>query len=338
MKKMTAWDAPIRVFGVPFFEEKRIFERVPAALREKLPSLAFLGRRTPGGRVGFRTDAPTFTVRATIENLGHDIGMGIFGSSSVAVAIGDHRNARYTALAYPADYTIHTFETTVNKSADMEEVTLWLPRNKIITDLVLEFPDDARVEAPTPYSVGPVMFYGSSITEGGCPAGPMNSYEAMLSRWLDMDFYNFGFSGSAKGELEMADYLATIPFTAFVYDYDHNAPDPAHLAATHEPFFLRMREHFPDMPILMMSKPDFENDDHAAQRRDIIRKTYENAKARGDQNVWFIDGETFFGTEDRELCTVDRCHPNDLGFYRMAKTIRPVLEDMLKQVAKSPKV
>ena len=56
---------------------------------------------------------------------------------------------------------------------------------------------------------------------------------------------------------------------------------------------------------------------------------YLNAKNAGDKNVYFVDGETFFGDEDRHLCTIDRCHPNDLGFYRMAKTILPVMKKML---------
>jgi len=56
---------------------------------------------------------------------------------------------------------------------------------------------------------------------------------------------------------------------------------------------------------------------------------HRGAKAAGDQNVWFIDGETFFGEEDRETCTIEGCHPNDLGFMRMAQTIYPVLKAMV---------
>ena len=57
--------------------------------------------------------------------------------------------------------------------------------------------------------------------------------------------------------------------------------------------------------------------------------TYENAIARGDENVFFLDGETLFGNEDADLCTVDACHPNDLGHYRMAMGILPFLEKLL---------
>ncbi len=65
-------------------------------------------------------------------------------------------------------------------------------------------------------------------------------------------------------------------------------------------------------------------------RREIIRKTYINALTAGDQNVYFVDGADLFGRGDRSACTVDRCHPNDLGFYRMYKTLLPLLRKIVK--------
>jgi len=68
-----------------------------------------------------------------------------------------------------------------------------------------------------------------------------------------------------------------------------------------------------------MSRCNFYGSRDDIARRDVIRQTYENAVKAGDKHVWFIDGETLFGKEDRDACTVDGCHPNDLGFYRMYK-------------------
>ena len=80
----------------------------------------------------------------------------------------------------------------------------------------------------------------------------------------------------------------------------------------------------------MVSRPDFErNVEDNRIRRDIIRRTYENARARGDRHVYMVDGETLFGTTDRDLCTVDGVHPTDLGFFRMANTLKLVLREIL---------
>jgi hypothetical protein len=255
--------------------------------------------------------------------------MSIYSCQSAEVLIGERSKARYAALVNPPNYNTTTCSKKIFKSANLEDVTIFLPRNEIISEVKLTFPDDAHVEEPTPYRYGPVLYYGSSITEGGCCCRMTNAYNALLSNRLDIDYYNFGFSGSAKGELIMADYINTIPIKAFVYDYDHNAPNAEHLSKTHEAFFLRIREKQPDLPILMMGCPDFDYVADAKKRREVIYTTYQNALARGDKNVYYLDSETFFGDTDRELCTIDRVHPNDLGFYRMAAVVEPVLRQML---------
>ena len=329
MKVYNCTQSPLRVFGIPFFEKKKTFERLPKELREKLPNLDFLGRRCPGARVGFRTDAKEFTVRVKLKTLSADIGMSIYSCQSVSVMIGERSSARFAGLAFPKNYEDKCFEKSFRKSGEMEDVTLWLLRNEEIESVEVLIDENAAVEEPTPYKYGKALYYGSSITEGGCCASVFNGYNAILSRWLDLDYYNFGFSGNAKGEIEMADYICTVDINLFIMDYDHNAPSAEHLERTHEPFFKRIREKKPELPVLFLSKPDFDYAPDGEERRSIIWRTYQNALAAGDKNVYYIDGETFFGDTDRHLCTLDTVHPNDLGFYRMAEVIKPTLEKIL---------
>jgi lysophospholipase L1-like esterase len=65
------------------------------------------------------------------------------------------------------------------------------------------------------------------------------------------------------------------------------------------------------------------------ERREVIRRSYEKAISNGDKNVYFIDGETLFSGECIDACTVDNCHPNDLGHMRMGKRIGDVIEKVL---------
>ena len=328
MKDFNIHTPPLKVYGVPNFDKNGIMERVPRAVREQLPSLEYLGRRTPGARLAFRTDSEHFELRIRFESISPDIGMSIFACQSANVYAG----GRYLGLARPDNYSQPMAVGKFTKEKTMQDVMIYLPRNEIISDVVVSIDDGARLEAPTPYKHPvPVVFYGSSITEGGCCSRPANAYNALLSRWLDADYYNFGFSGSARGELAMADYITTIEKSVFVMDYDHNSPSEEHLAATHEPFFRRIREREPELPIVILTRPDFDFHAECAPRREIIRATYEHAKAAGDENVYFLDGERFFGDEDRDACTNDCTHPNDLGMYRMAKVIEPVLRGILER-------
>jgi len=331
MKTYSLFDKPLRVSGVPFFQETRQLVRLPDEVLEQLPNLKHLGRRCPGARVAFKTDGESFTVKVSLKTLTVDIGMSIYAAQSAQVLLGEGQDARYLGVVNPPNYDTKVFEKTFRKSSQLEQVTIYFPRNEQVENIEITVDDGALVTEPTPYKYEkPVVFYGSSITEGGCACNTINAYNAILSRWLDFDYYNMGFSGSAKGEPAMADYISRFDMGVFVYDYDHNAPDLEHLKQTHKPFFDRIRQAHPKLPILIMTRPAEIYTQGFKARREVIRATYEAARAAGDENVYFIDGETFYGDADRQLCSIDGCHPNDLGFYRMATVIRPVLQKILE--------
>lgn len=331
MKTFHYDEYSLKLFGVPFFEESKRLERLPEKLRKKIPTLSELGRRIPGSRLCFRTDSSKIIIHINYEKLSLDLGMSIYQGESAAVFIGDRQNSFYAGLVHPNSYDDLTEIGEFAKSDKMEDVTIFLPRNPVITSVSVEVEETAVVLPPTPYRYAkPIVYYGSSITEGA--SGLIsNSYNALISRWLDVDYYNLGFSGNARGEKEIAEYIHSIDKSIFVYDYDYNAPTSEYLKNTHESFFRVIREKEPNLPIVILSRPNFtpyvKKD---VVNRSIIKKTYENALAEGDKNVYFIDGETLFGDEDRTLCTLDTIHPNDLGFYRMAKRIYPVIKGILE--------
>lgn len=80
------------------------------------------------------------------------------------------------------------------------------------------------------------------------------------------------------------------------------------------------------MPIVFMSMPTFEDSVWADIRRKVIEESIDKAKKNGDKNLYYINGNTLFGNDARDSCTVDGTHPNDLGFYRIAKTLEPIFE------------
>jgi hypothetical protein len=209
----------------------------------------------------------------------------------------------------------------------MKEVTINMPLYSEVDKFYIGLDEDAVVEAPMPYKLEkPFVSYGSSITQGACASRPGSCYQHILTRRFDTDHINLGFSGSARAQVEMAEYVANLDMSLFIYDYDYNADDPEFLEATHERMFTLVREKNPDLPIIMMSRPKFYLDSEELKRVEIIKKTYENARANGDKNVYFIDG--------RELCKyceneglVDNIHPTDYGFASMAKVIGDLIEE-----------
>ena len=128
----------------------------------------------------------------------------------------------------------------------------------------------------------------------------------------------------------MAEYSATLDMSLFVLDYDHNTHDQSHLEATHYPFYEAIRACQPELPILMVSRPDIpQRNAQVPLRRAAIRHSYERAIAAGDRHVYHIDGGTLYSGDEWWDCTVDGLHPNDLGFRRMADVIGDKIAEIL---------
>ncbi len=288
-----------------------------------------LAECTAGGSVRFATDAEEFSLRATLRGacLGmmHFANRGVYGFD-IYVGTGSKRKYCGAPMQFlTGDPNFH--QDIIKLEKGVKEIQINLPLYGGVKELEIGFPKKARVGAPTPRTNGAVAFYGSSVTQGGCVSRPANSYCNIICRALDADCCNYGFSGSAMGELSVAEHIASRNLACFVMDYDYNAPSHEHLENTHEPFFKRIREINPDLPVVFVVHPYYDKPTEFDKiRYSIVRKTYENALAAGDNNVYFVDSAAFFSDEMRDLYTVDYLHPNDLGQMTMAQVIYPAVK------------
>ena len=102
------------------------------------------------------------------------------------------------------------------------------------------------------------------------------------------------------------------------------------MRATHQNVYDIFRKKQPDTPYIMISRPNIAtNPKQFAERRDVIIDTYRHARNIGDQNVYYIDGESFFLGKYENECTMDGVHPNDLGFTLMADGIESTIRRIL---------
>ena len=116
--------------------------------------------------------------------------------------------------------------------------------------------------------------------------------------------------------------------SAFVYDYDYNAPNAEHLEKTHERFFKIIRNAQPNLPIVICTAPKYELDEELERRHAIIKATYENAVKAGDKKVAFLSGKEML-KEVGDDCLADSVHPSSVGFLEMAKHIEKALRKLL---------
>ena len=327
-------DGPFDISGFAWLERDRAYCRFPVdQLPEFRTGLQGGAWQTAGGMARFRTDSGTMAIMVHLRGDVHMNHMPRTGNSGFDLYLGVGKDKRFLSIARPPAKGTEYEAMLIDGSPEgMREWTLNFPLYNGVERVQVGIDPKARLEAPSPFAIEkPLLFYGSSITQGGCASRPGNSYTHIIARWLDANMVNLGFSGNAKGDAAVAELIASMDLSVFVMDYDHNAESPEQLEETHEPFYRIIRETQPNLPVVIVSSPAFDANPAArAERRAVIRRTYENALKGGDRRVFFVDGQTLFGTRDRDACTVDGCHPNDLGFMRMAETIRPAVEAALK--------
>lgn len=319
-------DSPFGIYGV--FWKNGKFRRMPEDVAKTVSDRVYaLHARGAGGRVRFKTDSKYVAIIAKMNNISKMPHCAITGSSGFDMYIKNNGGEEYYNTFVPPFDIIDGYESVLDFDTRKErEITINFPLYSDVRELYIGLEADAVIKEAAPYRVKiPVVYYGSSITQGGCASRPGNSYQAIVSRRFDCDYINLGFSGSAKGEIQMADYIKKLNMSLFVYDYDHNAPTTEHLINTHERMFKAVREEQRSLPIIIMSRPKFNLTEEEQKRLEVIRKTYNNAVASGDKNVYLIDGKML-----TELCrnngTVDNGHPNDFGFASMAKALGDVIE------------
>jgi len=325
---------PFDLYGFYHAKKEPAFCRLPEDVAKATnEGVAYLATNTAGGRVRFATDSQYVALKAIMPGASFMPHMPICGSTGFDIYEIKEDRTDYVGTFMPPTDIKEGYESVARfGSRRMRQLMIHFPLYAPVKDLYLGFQEDAKVEHGAPYKdIKPIVYYGSSITQGGCASKPGDAYQSMISAKRNIDHINLGFSGSARGEQVMAEYIAKLDMSIFVMDYDHNAPNVEHLQNTHWPFYRTIREKNPDLPILMISMPSMYPDiEEDTKRRAVIRGSYERALAEGDKNVAFLDGGTLFdGSFDRNACTVDRCHPTSLGFERMAYHIDAALAPWL---------
>ena len=220
----------LTVSGLPWFhEDQPVLRRLPLRLKDQLrPPVWDLAQHPSGGRIRFRTDSTTIGLLAEnpyFSNMHH---MASVGESGFDLYVGPD----YLGSAWPDAAGKIDKQWRVGTARRMRDITLYLPLYKSVTVRELNLDPEARLEPATPYAMRkPIVYYGSSITQGGCASNPGGSCQAILERRLHADFVNLGFSGNGMGEPVLAEAITELDPSVIVLDFWGNPKVDQYAAA-----------------------------------------------------------------------------------------------------------
>lgn len=336
----SPFEKPFRLAGSAFQDKwGKLFCRMPEkpVVSGAVTSLA---RNTSGFQLQFKSTSRKVLVKAKLRHGNLMDHMPQTGSSSFDLYVGGPGNWRMmTSSRYPLHAEEYTYTLFDREAPGLREFLINFPLYNGVESVWIGLESGCEIYAPTPWSCDkPVVVYGTSITQGGCASRPGGSWTNILSRWHNCEFYNFGFSGSGRGEAAAAEILASIPDPrCYILDYEPNAHN-AGTRATLETFLDILRSKHPDVPITVISKTPHRNmlsfgaddDTDVIYEDSFLSRTFQREviarrRAAGDTNLYFVNGIKLLG-DDWDECMMDGCHFNDLGFYRMAENLNKYLK------------
>ena len=336
-----AWhgvDEPgFRLGGLPFRANgnfRRLPEPPDGAIPEAVDNLAWY---TAGATVAFKTDSANICLRAKLFSAQLMDHMTAICRRGFDLYTGGPGNWKFCGVTrFPAEKTNYSVILVRDlPPAGMREFLLEFPLYCGVESVEIGLNSAAQIAPPTPWSDGGrVVFYGTSITQGGCASRPGMCLTSLLSRRWNLEVVNLGFSGSGRGEPEVLELVASVPDPAmFVLDYVVNAG----LAKFRETLPVAIdiiRARHPETPVVLLTPMHLSRELYSVKRADdfrticeLMRTETERRNASGDKKVHFVNG-TVDDPEWSEYM-VDGVHLTDLGFFRQYELVAPQLEELL---------
>lgn len=323
------------VEGRGFNDTESFYDRLPAKAKSTVrESVWGLSRHSAGMLTRFRTNATTLHVsyEVTSKNLAmpHMPATGVSGLDLYAKDLDGRW--KWVAVLPPSNPVIKQ-QWVSGLTPGLREYAVYLPLYNGVKYLKIGIPKTAEWEPLIPRSSSPIVFYGTSITQGACATRPGMAHTAILGRRLDRPVINLGFSGSGTMDLAIAELLGEIDAAVYIIDCLPNmtAEDVRQRTV---PFVSKLRHLRPNTPILLVEDRSYSGSwlinsqkERNVSSRTALAEQMSQLRELKFENLHYLGGESLLGADRDD--TTDGSHPSDLGFQRHADAFEPVLRSLL---------
>ena len=311
------------------------YDRLPISYKEKVREPVWdLSKASAGITVRFHSNSTSINLKWTVLNdldMSHMAATGIKGidlytkynnkwryvtTAGALVGLKTYQNK-----SIPAD-SINEYELIKNMTPEFREYKLFLPLYDGVTKLEVGIDSAASIEKATPSSEKPIVFYGTSITQGGCASRPGMAHTNIISRKLDVDCINYGFSGNGRMETPIVELISEIDARFYVIECLQNM-DSEQVKERVKPLVDIIRTNHPHTPIVlvenMMYTMAFLNqtlETRLIEENTALKNEYDKIIKSGTPNIFYIKDNKDFLVDNEG--TVDGVHLTDLGFKRYA--------------------
>ena len=322
-------------------EAETPYDRLPTARKSVIPEAVwFLQKHTAGMCFRFRTDSRRIRIywKPRFDNLAmwHMPSTGVSGVD--VYQYDDETGWCYVKPPWPAPPQVEGAAYTWEAVAPDAPTMVYLPLYNGLSDFRLGVEPGAHVRPLPPRASGivkPVVFYGTSTTQGGCVSRPSLCLTSVAGRMLDAPVVNLGFSGSGRMEREMIDVIADAEASVYVLDTVGNV-NQDDIRDRYEDFVRGLRARRPGVPIVLTANGWIFNARHRESAA-LIRGIWHKLRVEDPEewaNLYFtgdFDGPLAIDADG----TVEGCHLNDIGSVRAGRVFGEAIREALASGASS---
>ena len=311
------------------------YDRLPISYKEKVREPVWdLSKASAGITVRFHSNSTSINLKWTVLNDFDMPHMAATGIKGIDLYTKYNNKWRYVTTAgalvglktyqnksIPAD-SINEYELIKNMSPDFREYKLFLPLYDGVTKLEVGIDSRASIEKASPNPIKPIVFYGTSITQGGCASRPGMAHTNIISRKLDVDCINYGFSGNGRMETPIVKLISEIDAHFYVIECMQNM-DSEQVSERVRPLVDMIRTNHPFTPIVLvenmmytMAFLDQTIKTRLIQENAALKNEYDKIIKSDIPNIFYIKDNKDFLLDNEG--TVDGVHLTDLGFLRYA--------------------
>lgn len=328
------------LYGSDALHEKE-FCRLTVAERDLLRPVndgeAWLAEQSAGIQVKFETDSAQIFIRVKLRSKFDMTNMTQVGQCGADLYVYDERMNDYVlhdVARYQFDGT--SYEVSLSRFANLprklRKYIINLPLYMAVETFEIGLDNGAFVQPVAFSDKRRIAVYGTSITQGCCASRPGMASTNILSRALDVEVMNLGFSGCCMMEREMGEILGKREkIDLLIVDPEGNAGIDDRMERNSEPFFDEFFRYKPDVPVIIYSRVLFSMDlydDFRIRLREyykgFLQKLAKKYRDRG-YKLYFADGSKIMPGNFTEYY-VDGIHPTDTGQKYIADSYRREVE------------
>ena len=299
------------------------FQRLPQQYKKSVRKEVWeLSENSAGISISFLSDTTEIVVKWSVK---HDLKMNHMTDAGIkGIDLYEKKNDNWhyigTGLPNGKDN-----EQTLLKGASktLREYYLYLPLYDTVTNLQLGLDDDGIFEEAINKNL-PIVFYGTSITQGGCASRPGLVHTNIISRKLDHECINLGFSGNGHLENSVGSIMSNIDASLYIIECMYNVDKDMVINNT-IPLIKTIRKNpiARKTPIVFIEQCTIDLDsihnefiNSVIEKNNELNKQVDNAINKGEKDLFMI--KQIGGIDEDSEATVDGLHFNDLGFQRYA--------------------